>query len=124
MARGSSLSTRPGTACSPPGRTGRSRRRAPYREPRVITIVVHGGAGNWRPEARAAALAGLRRAIEVGHALLAAGADALTAVEEAVVVLEDDPLFNAGRGAALDERGLALHDAALMRGADRAAGAV
>ena len=41
-----------------------------------------------------------------------------------MIVLEDDPVFNAGRGAALDERGFIAHDASIMRGADRAAGAV
>jgi isoaspartyl peptidase/L-asparaginase-like protein (Ntn-hydrolase superfamily) len=56
--------------------------------------------------------------------VLAAGGAALTAVEAAVVVLEDDPGFNAGRGAALDERGRVLLDASIMRGADRAAGSV
>ena len=90
----------------------------------MIAIVVHGGAGNWRPERRAAALAGVRLAVDEGHAVLAAGGDALSAVEAAVIVLEDDPVFNAGRGGALDERGQAIHDAAMMRGADRAAGAV
>ena len=90
----------------------------------MITIVVHGGAGNWKPEHHAAALDGISRAVDAGHAILAAGGEALAAVQAAVVVLEDDPVFNAGRGAALDERGRALHDAAIMRGADRAAGAV
>ena len=90
----------------------------------MITIVVHGGAGNWKPEHHAAALDGITRAVDAGHAVLAAGGEALAAVQAAVIVLEDDPVFNAGRGAALDERGRVLHDAAIMRGADRAAGAV
>src|SRR4051794_36007639 len=90
----------------------------------MIAIVVHGGAGNWRPELREAALAGVERAAGRGHEVLADGGDALAAVQAAVIVLEDDPAFNAGRGAALDERGQAVHDAAIMRGADRAAGAV
>jgi beta-aspartyl-peptidase (threonine type) len=90
----------------------------------VITIVVHGGAGAWRHELYDAALDGVRRATDAGHTVLAAGGDALSAVQAAVVVLEDDPVFNAGRGGALDENGAAIHDAAVMRGADRAAGAV
>jgi isoaspartyl peptidase/L-asparaginase-like protein (Ntn-hydrolase superfamily) len=49
---------------------------------------------------------------------------ATIATQAAVIVLEDDPVFNAGRGAVLDERGFIAHDAAMMRGADRAAGAV
>jgi len=90
----------------------------------VIAIVVHGGAGNWKPSRHEVALAGVRRAAEAGHAVLAQGGDALEAVQAAVVLLEDDPVFNAGRGGALDENGHAIHDAAVMRGADRAAGAV
>jgi isoaspartyl peptidase/L-asparaginase-like protein (Ntn-hydrolase superfamily) len=89
-----------------------------------VAIVVHGGAGNWPQAAHEAAHAGLKAAVEAGHAVLAAGGDALTAVEAAVVVLEHDPIFNAGRGAALDERGNVALDAAVMRGVDRAAGSV
>lgn len=87
-------------------------------------MVVHGGAGAWRPEYRDRALRGVQAAVDAGYAVLRAEGDALAAVEAAVVVLEDDPIFNAGRGAVLDERGAVLHDASLMRGADRAAGAV
>lgn len=87
-------------------------------------MVVHGGAGTWRPEHRERALAGVQRALDAGHALLADGHDALAAVQAAVIVLEDDPIFNAGRGAVLDERGAIGHDASVMRGSDRAAGAV
>jgi isoaspartyl peptidase/L-asparaginase-like protein (Ntn-hydrolase superfamily) len=87
-------------------------------------IVVHGGAGNWPQAAHARAVAGVERAVAAGHAVLAAGGDALAAVQAAVVVLEDDPVFNAGRGAVLTERGGIEHDAAVMRGSDRAAGAV
>ena len=90
----------------------------------MIAIVVHGGAGDWKPERREPALAGVERAAARGHEVLADGGDALAAVQVAVIVLEDDPVFNAGRGAALDERGQPVHDAAIMRGADRAAGAV
>ena len=89
-----------------------------------VAIVVHGGAGDWPADAHEAARAGMTAAIAAGYAVLAEGGDALAAVEAAVVVLEDDPIFNAGRGAALDERGGVLLDAALMRGSDRAAGAV
>jgi len=89
-----------------------------------VAIVVHGGAGIWPADAHDAARAGMEAAIAAGHAVLAAGGDAMAAVEAAVVVLEDDPIFNAGRGAALDERGGVLLDAAIMRGGDRAAGSV
>jgi beta-aspartyl-peptidase (threonine type) len=89
-----------------------------------VAIVVHGGAGKWLDAAHGLALDGVRRAVEAGHAVLAGGGEALTAVEAAVIVLEDDPLFNAGRGAALNERGSVSLDASIMRGADRAAGSV
>jgi len=89
-----------------------------------VAIVVHGGAGIWPQDAHDAARVGMEAAIAAGHAVLAAGGDAMAAVEAAVVVLEDDPIFNAGRGAALDERGGVLLDAAIMRGGDRAAGSV
>ena len=89
-----------------------------------VAIVVHGGAGIWPHDAHDAARAGMEAAVAAGHAILAAGGDAMAAVEAAVVVLEDDPIFNAGRGAALDERGRVVLDAAIMRGRDRAAGSV
>jgi beta-aspartyl-peptidase (threonine type) len=87
-------------------------------------MVVHGGAGRWRPEDLRRARTGVERAVNAGHAVLGAGGDALDAVQVAVTVLEDDPVFNAGRGAVVDETGATLHDAGLMRGHDRAAGAV
>jgi L-asparaginase / beta-aspartyl-peptidase len=91
-----------------------------------IAIVVHGGAGGLphdeerleRMRSSAAA------AVEAGHAVLAADGSALDAVEAAVVVLEDDPEFNAGRGAALTEYGRVELDASVMDGTSRAAGAV
>jgi beta-aspartyl-peptidase (threonine type) len=87
-------------------------------------IAVHGGAGVWPAERHAAARAGAARAVAAGFAVLAAGGPALEAVQAAVVVLEDDPTFNAGHGAALTEEGGVELDAAIMRGSDRAAGAV
>jgi isoaspartyl peptidase/L-asparaginase-like protein (Ntn-hydrolase superfamily) len=87
-------------------------------------IAVHGGAGVWPAERHAAARAGAARAVAAGFAVLAAGGPALDAVQAAVVVLEDDPTFNAGHGAALTEEGGVELDAAIMRGGDRAAGAV
>jgi isoaspartyl peptidase/L-asparaginase-like protein (Ntn-hydrolase superfamily) len=87
-------------------------------------IAVHGGAGTWALDAHEAACAGAARAVEAGYAILAAGGTALDAVQSAVLVLEDDPIFNAGRGAALTEEGGAELDASMMRGSDRAAGAV
>jgi beta-aspartyl-peptidase (threonine type) len=91
-----------------------------------IAIVVHGGAGGSisDPERAERMRAGAAAAIEAGYAVLASGGAALDAVEAAVVVLEDDPEFNAGRGAALTEYGRVELDASIMDGATRAAGAV
>lgn len=87
-------------------------------------ILVHGGAGRIPPERRAAAQRGCRAAAEVGFELLAAGASALDAAQAAVRVLENDPTFNAGTGANLDEDALPFHDASIMRGSDLALGGV
>jgi beta-aspartyl-peptidase (threonine type) len=92
----------------------------------MIAIVVHGGAGGLpRDPHRAERMrGGAAAAVEAGYAVLAAGGAALDAVEAAVVVLEDDPEFNAGRGAALTEYGRVELDASVMEGTTRAAGAV
>ena len=92
-------------------------------------LVIHGGAGtileeNLTPEREAACYAGLEKALKAGYALWQAGADALSIVEATVRVLEDDPIFNAGRGAVLNDQGVAELDASIMRGFDRAAGAI
>jgi beta-aspartyl-peptidase (threonine type) len=91
-----------------------------------IAIVVHGGAGGLPrdPEHVGRLRAGAAAAVEAGHGVLVAGGSALDAVEAAVLVLEDDPEFNAGRGAALTEYGRVELDASVMDGAERAAGAV
>ena len=91
-----------------------------------IAIVVHGGAGGLPRDAERIERmrSGAAAAVEAGHAVLAAGGAALDAVEAAVVVLEDDPEFNAGRGAALTEYGRVELDASMMDGRTRAAGAV
>jgi isoaspartyl peptidase/L-asparaginase-like protein (Ntn-hydrolase superfamily) len=91
-----------------------------------IAIVVHGGAGGLPRDAERLERmrSGAAAAVEAGHAVLAAGGAALDAVEAAVVVLEDDPEFNAGRGAALTEYGRVELDASMMDGSTRAAGAV
>lgn len=91
--------------------------------------MIHGGAGRitreqLTREADAGTRAGLDAALDAGAGVLAAGGAALDAVEAAVRVLEDDPHFNAGRGAALSRDGCAELDAAIMDGATRAAGAV
>jgi beta-aspartyl-peptidase (threonine type) len=89
-------------------------------------IVVHGGAGRIPTDpARIDRMrSGAGAAVEAGHAVLAAGGSALDAVEAAVVVLEDDPVFNAGRGAALTADGGVELDASVMEGTGRFVGAV
>ena len=69
---------------------------------------MHGGAGREGAEERAPRRAGVARAVEVGWEVLARGGSALEAVIEAVVVLEDDPHFNAGLGSVLTVEGTPL----------------
>ena len=93
------------------------------------SLVVHGGSGiierdRLTPEQDAAARAGLAAALDAGSAVLARDGSALDAVEAAVRVLEDDPYFNAGRGAVFTHEGANELDAAIMDGEGRHAGAV
>ncbi len=97
--------------------------------PAPWTLMVHGGSGRIErgtltAAADAAARDALSRALDAGTTVLAAGGAALEAVEAAIRVLEDDPSFNAGRGAALGHDGRIELDAAIMDGRDRRAGAV
>jgi beta-aspartyl-peptidase (threonine type) len=92
-------------------------------------IVVHGGAGvierkDLRPEQETAYRAAMNRAIQAGGALLSKGGSALDAVEATIRLMEDDPLFNAGRGAVFTAEGRNELDAAIMDGKTLAAGAV
>ncbi|WNO54621.1 isoaspartyl peptidase/L-asparaginase family protein [Stakelama saccharophila] len=93
------------------------------------TLVIHGGAGIIKrdtitPEQEAEVDAGLNAALDAGQKVLAGGGAALDAVEAAIRVLEDDPNFNAGRGAVFTWDGRNELDSAIMDGADRSAGAV
>lgn len=95
----------------------------------TLILAIHGGAGtispgSMTPDAEQAHRAGLHRALMAGHAVLAAGGPAVEAVTAAVAALEDDPLFNAGRGAVLTRDGRHEMDAAVMDGATGAVGAV
>jgi len=92
-------------------------------------IAVHGGAGDippaeLTPERESAYRSGLEQALRAGQAILAAGGPSLDAVVAAVQVLEEDPLFNAGRGAVIAANGICELDASLMDGRDLRAGAV
>jgi len=93
------------------------------------SIAVHGGAGTILRENLTEAMrgeyeAGLGAALDAGARLLAEGGNALDAVAATVVLLEDDPHFNAGRGATFTFDGKIELDAAIMDGRTRAAGAV
>jgi len=91
---------------------------------RGLTLIVHGGAGNLRPEMEAPARAGVERALAKGWAVLEAGRPAIDACEEAVIELENDPVFDAGIGAHLNRDGYAQLDAIVMDGATLQSGAV
>lgn len=94
-----------------------------------FSIAIHGGAGTITPSSMTPQLetkykAALREAIEKGHAILASGGTALDAVEKAVVLLENSPLFNAGKGSVFTKHGKHEMDAAIMCGKTLEAGAV
>jgi L-asparaginase / beta-aspartyl-peptidase len=94
----------------------------------VIAIAIHGGAGtlprNSGLAAEKAYLDGLSAALDAGYAVLERGGTSLDAAIAAVVVLEDNPLFNAGRGAVLTRDGVAELDASVMDGSTLGAGAI
>lgn len=92
-------------------------------------IVMHGGAGALEPgrytaEQEAAYKAKLAEALNAGYAVLDKGGAAVDAVETALVIMEDSPLFNAGKGAVFTREGTNELDAAIMDGATMNAGAV
>jgi L-asparaginase / beta-aspartyl-peptidase len=96
---------------------------------RNFALAVHGGAGTIRRDKTTAARApsyhqSLHRALAVGRDVLECGGNALDAVTQTTVVLEDDPLFNAERGSVFTAAGTHETDAALMDGRDLRAGAV
>jgi L-asparaginase / beta-aspartyl-peptidase len=95
----------------------------------MYALAIHGGAGELPARLLGADRernyrAGLQAALDAGAAVLEGGGSSLDAVCAAVRVLEDDPLFNAGRGAALTRTGRAELDASIMCGRQLAAGAV
>jgi beta-aspartyl-peptidase (threonine type) len=92
-------------------------------------IVLHGGAGvieraSMKPEMEAAYRASIKHAIEAGAQILDHGESSLDAVEAAIRIMEDDPLFNAGRGAVFAADGTNQLDAAVMDGSTLRAGAI
>ena len=96
---------------------------------RDVAIVIHGGAGTIERDAmtdaeEAAYRSALQDALAAGHEILTAGGSAVDAVEAAIVTMEDDPLFNAGKGAVFTSAGTVELDASIMDGRTRAAGAL
>ena len=94
-----------------------------------VTLVIHGGAGNITPsmmneEQENNYRGALKLALDKGYDLLNNGGTAVDAVVAAIIELENDPLFNAGRGSVFTKKGLHEMDAAIMNGSNLAAGAV
>ena len=97
-------------------------------QPRYV-MVIHGGAGtilkeNMTPEQETAFKQALTQALQAGYAQLQANKSSLEAVEAAILVMEDNPLFNAGKGAVFTHEGKNELDASIMWGPTRSAGAV
>ena len=94
-----------------------------------FTLAIHGGAGtilkaDMTPELEAAYTEGLKIALDAGYTVLEEGGSAINAVKAALVILEDNVLFNAGRGAVFTRKGVHEMDAAIMDGKTLNAGAV
>lgn len=93
------------------------------------SLAIHGGAGTldpaqMTPERRAAYEAALQQALDAGAKVLAEGGAAMDAIKAAILIMEDSPLFNAGKGAVFTWDGTNELDASIMDGRDRSAGAV
>ncbi|HEY6901831.1 MAG TPA: isoaspartyl peptidase/L-asparaginase [Puia sp.] len=94
-----------------------------------FTLAIHGGAGtilkeDMTPELELAYLEGLQQAMDAGYAVLEQGGSALNAIKATIVMLEDNMLFNAGRGSVFTKKGVQEMDAAVMDGSSLEAGAV
>ena len=94
-----------------------------------ITLVIHGGAGtitraNMTPEKEKAYREVLDKALQDGHAVLKSGGTSVQAVSAAIMVMENSPLFNAGKGAVFTNEGKNELDAAIMEGKTLKAGAI
>ena len=96
-------------------------------KPEIFGVVIHGGAGSIRnlpPERESAYKKGLEEARDAAYAVLSKGGSAVDAVETAIRILEDNPIFNAGRGSVMDYYGDIRMDASIMDGKSLQAGAV
>ncbi|GAA3593630.1 isoaspartyl peptidase/L-asparaginase [Flavivirga amylovorans] len=95
---------------------------------REFSIIIHGGAGtilrkNMSPEKEVAYKATLEEAIKIGYNILKNGGSSLDAVQKTINVMENSPLFNAGKGAVFTNAGTNEHDASIMDGKTLNAGA-
>lgn len=98
-------------------------------EKHKFSLVIHGGAGNMAkknltPEKEAEYKAKMKEALEIGYQMLSDGATAVDVVEAVIKILEDSPLFNAGKGSVFSHEGRNEMDAAIMNGENLDAGAV
>ncbi|MFY0715261.1 isoaspartyl peptidase/L-asparaginase [Seonamhaeicola sp. NFXS20] len=100
------------------------------RDPNSFTIVIHGGAGNGiipenlNEENQKIYKAKLQKALNAGYSVLEKGGKSIDAIQEAIKVLEDSPLFNAGKGAVFNSEGNQEMDASIMDGKTLNSGAV
>lgn len=97
--------------------------------PPDFALVIHGGAGtilkeNMTPEREASIRSAMEAALEKGKSILSNGGSAADAVEQVIWILEDDPNFNAGKGAVFTARGVNEMDASFMTGHNLKAGAI
>ena len=116
-------------SCSQPARPAETQAAAPpAAQPAKWGIVIHTGAGNFTlsgiAERKDAMQAAMNDALMAGHKVLAGGGTSLDAVQAAIVILEDSPLFNAGKGAVFTHEGTNELDASIMDGGTMKAGAV
>ena len=94
-----------------------------------FTLVIHGGAGNITPAMMSEQQEeeynfGLKAALDSGTEVLKGGGSAVDAVVAAIMTLEDNPIFNAGRGSVFTKKGINEMDACIMDGKDLSAGAI
>jgi len=94
-----------------------------------VVLVIHGGAGtilqkNMTPEKEAAYRQKLEEALFAGFSIIEAKGTSVEAVQSAIHILEDSPLFNAGKGSVYTNKGIQEMDASIMNGKDKSAGAV
>lgn len=94
-----------------------------------FALVIHGGAGTIKktlmtPEMEVAYTNKLQEALDAGYQVLENGGTAITAVQKAINIMEDSPLFNAGKGAVFNSAGVQEMDASIMDGKTLNAGAV